>query len=61
MFVSSPGSRRSSDYPDEEGEQKENLAGLTEQQKEELRWYYRTEDREYTYLSVVIASGKTTK
>lgn len=37
-------SRRSSDYPEEEDEQMGKLAGMTEEEREYMRWYYRTED-----------------
>lgn len=52
FFFFPPGSRRSSDYPEEEDEQTGKLAGMTEEEREYMRWYYRTEDREFVYLSI---------
>lgn len=48
MFVHPPGSRRASDDPEESDaadEQTGKLAAMTEEEREYLRWYYRTEDR----------------
>lgn len=42
---SSSGFRRASDDPEEfDEEQAGEMAAMTEEQKEYLRWYYRTED-----------------
>lgn len=48
VCVFSPGSRRASDEPEEfeaADEQTNKLAAMTEEEREYLRWYYRTEDR----------------
>lgn len=51
--VSSPGSKRASDqledFEDAEEEAKK-LAEMTEEEREYLRWFYRTEDREWCFL-----------
>ena len=49
-MCSSSGLRRASDDSDQveyEDEPAEGLAAMTEEQREYLRWYYRTEDRKF--------------
>lgn len=44
LFVLSGGSRRSSDDPEDFEAADEKMTTMTEEQREYLQWYYRTED-----------------
>lgn len=55
--VSSPGSKRASDQlEDSEAPEEEarKLAEMTEEEREYLRWFYRTEDREWCFLKKIL-------
>lgn len=51
--VSSPGSKRASDQLEDfeaAEEEARKLAEMTEEEREYLRWFYRTEDREWCFF-----------